>query len=194
MRGTGTATLESKLAQQLAGLAHEPLFHIFMDVRKAYDSMERGCCLEILRGYGMGPKLARILKNYWKRKRIVPKAGKCLCTSLWTGGGVTQGDPISPMIFNIVVDAVVWAVLYVFCILQEAQHGMGWASGYINLVFYADDGRIAGRDHEWVQDGLTVTVSMLCRMGIAANFKKTKVMVCTPGLIWVKWEETAYKR
>ena len=25
-RGTGTATLEAKLAQQLAGLAHEPLF------------------------------------------------------------------------------------------------------------------------------------------------------------------------
>ena len=68
--------MESKLAQQLAGLAHEPLLHIFMDVRKAYDSMERGCFLEILRGYGMGPNLARLLKNHRKWQRTVPKAGK----------------------------------------------------------------------------------------------------------------------
>ena len=30
-----TATLESKLDQQLAGLAHEPLFQVFLDVQKA---------------------------------------------------------------------------------------------------------------------------------------------------------------
>ena len=54
------------------------------------------------------------------------------------------------MIFNIVVDAVVRAVLEVVCIPQEAQHGMGWAAGEINLVLCADDGRIAGRYHGWV--------------------------------------------
>ena len=31
---------------------------------------------------------------------------------------------------------------------QEAQHGMEWAAGERNIVLYADDGRIAGRDHE----------------------------------------------
>ena len=34
-----------------------------------------------------------------------------------TERGVTQSDPASPMIFNIVVDAVVWAVLEELCIL-----------------------------------------------------------------------------
>ena len=41
-RGTGKATLESKLDQQLAGLAHEPPFQVFLDTRKAYDSLDRG--------------------------------------------------------------------------------------------------------------------------------------------------------
>ena len=36
-RVAGTATLESKLAQQLAGISHETLFQVFVDVQKAYD-------------------------------------------------------------------------------------------------------------------------------------------------------------
>ena len=56
--------------------------------------------------------------------------------------------------------------------------------GEINLVFYADDGSRIGKEHEWVQDALAVTVAMICRMGLEANIKKTKPMVCTPRFIW----------
>ena len=38
-RGTGTATLEAKLAQNLAGLAHKLLLQVLLYVQKAYDSM-----------------------------------------------------------------------------------------------------------------------------------------------------------
>ena len=71
-QGTGTATLEAKLSQQLAGLAHEPLFQVFLDICKAYDSMDRGRCLEVLGGYGMGSNMDRLLKSYSERQRIVP--------------------------------------------------------------------------------------------------------------------------
>ena len=60
---------------------------------------------------------------------------------------------------------------------------MGWAAGEIILFFYADDGRILGRDHEWVQDALTGTVAMFLRMRLEMNLRKTKAMVCTPGFI-----------
>ena len=40
-RGAGTATLEANMAQYLAGIVHEPLFQVFLDVRKSYDSMDR---------------------------------------------------------------------------------------------------------------------------------------------------------
>ena len=107
--------------------------------------------------------------------------------------GVTQGDPESPIIFNIVVDAVVWEVLDVVCIPKEAQRAMGWAAEERNLVFYVDDGRIAGRDHEWLQDALTVTVAMFRRMGLEDNLNKTNTVVCTSRFIWGEWVETAYK-
>ena len=46
------------------------------------------------------------------------------------------------MIFNIAVDAMVWALLEEVCSPQEAQHGMGWSAGEIIPVFYAYDRRI----------------------------------------------------
>ena len=69
------------------------------------------------------------------------------------------------MIFNILVDAVVIAVLEIVCGPQEAHYGMGWASGEQNLVLYADGKQIAGRYHIWVKDSLTVTVVMFRRGG-----------------------------
>ena len=44
------------------------------------------------------------------------------------------------------------------CRPQEAQHGLGWAAGEINLIFYANYGTIAGRYPEWVQYALSVMV------------------------------------
>ena len=49
-RGMGTATLEVNLDQQLAVLAHKPLFQVFLDIQKAYDSLYRGRFLEVLLG------------------------------------------------------------------------------------------------------------------------------------------------
>ena len=41
-QGKGVATLEAKLEQQLDEIAHDPLFQLFLDVRKAYDSLDMG--------------------------------------------------------------------------------------------------------------------------------------------------------
>ena len=48
--GTGTATLDAKMLQQLADLREEVLYMIFLDLHKAYDALERSRCLEILEG------------------------------------------------------------------------------------------------------------------------------------------------
>ena len=97
------------------------------------------------------------------------------------------------MIFNIVVDTVVRAVLDVVCVYQEDQHGLGWAVGERNVIFCADDSRIVVRDDKWVQDALPVVVEIFRRVGLDTNLDKSKSMVCTPRYIWGKWGEQAYK-
>jgi hypothetical protein len=56
-RGIGTATIEAKMAQQLAWVEQEPLFQVFVDLRIAYNHLNQAKCLEIMTGYGVGPKL-----------------------------------------------------------------------------------------------------------------------------------------
>ena len=193
-RGTGTETLEENLEQKLAGLAHDPLFKVFLDMRNMYNLIDQGMCMELLRGYGLRPNLARLLARYWRRQKIVPKTGRLLSKAFGTGHGVTQGNPASPMIFNIMVDTVVRAVLVEVCIPQESHFGLGWAAGERNFVLYADDRQIEGREHIWVQDALKVTLAMFQWMGLEINLDKTKSMVCTPGYIWGRLSDTAYKR
>ena len=80
------------------------------------------------------------------------------------------------------------------CGPQGSKNGLGWAAGERKVILYAGDGRIAGRDHKWVQDALSVTVEMLQRMGLETNIKKSKTMVCTTDNIWGKLGEHAYRR
>ena len=48
--GYGTATLEEKLAQKMAVIEHKPLLKLFLGMQKAYDYLDIGWCMEILRG------------------------------------------------------------------------------------------------------------------------------------------------
>ena len=40
-RGAGMATLEANLAQQLASIAHDTLFQVFLDVHNSYSELDR---------------------------------------------------------------------------------------------------------------------------------------------------------
>ena len=81
-RGTGTATLEAKLLQQLVALREEVLYMIFLDLHRAYDALDRSRCLVILEGYGVGPRSCRLLWTYWGRLTVVARAGGTTGTNL----------------------------------------------------------------------------------------------------------------
>jgi hypothetical protein len=64
LQGTGTRIIEAKLAQQLAHLEQKPFFGVFINLRKAFDTMDCGCCLEILAIHRVGPKMLRLIRNF----------------------------------------------------------------------------------------------------------------------------------
>jgi len=70
-RGTGTAGIEAKLSQQLAHLEQAPFNGVFLDLKKAFDSMDRERCLLILEGYGVGPRMIRLIRNFWRNAVVV---------------------------------------------------------------------------------------------------------------------------
>jgi hypothetical protein len=70
-RGTSTAMIEAKLAQQLAWVEQEPLYQVFVDLRKAYNHLNCAKCIEIMTGYGVGPKLLCLQEKFWEQAEIV---------------------------------------------------------------------------------------------------------------------------
>ena len=124
---------------------------------------------------------------------MVTKAGKYYGKMFSTWRGVTQGDPVSLTLFNIIVDAVVRATFQDICGPQEAQHGFRWMEGEHNILFYADYRRIVGQDPIWVQTVLTTMVRIFERVDLQTNLNNTKATICTPGFILGKQVSEAYK-
>ena len=83
------------------------LHAIFLDLHKVYNALDRSRYLDILEGYGVVPRALCLLRRYWGRLQMVAQAGGDYGETFCGERGVTQGDPLLPTIFNVVVDAVV---------------------------------------------------------------------------------------
>ena len=64
-RGTGTASLEASLLQQLTAMREAVLFEVFLDLQKAYVTMDWDRFLESVAAYGVGPRAIQLLQTYW---------------------------------------------------------------------------------------------------------------------------------
>ena len=91
------------------------LHAIFLDLHNSYDSLDSSRCLGILEGYGVVPRSFRLLQQYRTRLKRVAQAGGYYRAPFYGEIGVNQFDPLSPTIFNMLVDAVVchWQFLLV---------------------------------------------------------------------------------
>jgi hypothetical protein len=192
-RGTGTAIIEAKLAQQLALVAQVPFYEVFIDLKKAYDMVDRGRTLTILRQYGVGQGALGLIQAFWDSQQMVARQAGFHGEAFMATRGVTQGDPLSPTIFNIVVDAVVRYRLSLVLDGAESDDGIGRSVAEQLVLFYADDGLVASRNVEWLQMAVDCLSELFTRVGLRTNIAKTKVMICEAGYISGRLSSPSYK-
>ena len=199
-RGCGTAGIEAKLAQQLAYLRQTPLYGIFIDLRKAYDAMDRDRCLEIMKGYGVGPNMLGLIRTFWDEQQLVCRAARRYGEPFQAFRGVTQGGPLSPKIFNIMVDAVVreWISQLLYEDGEEATElsdatAASLEVGLIVALLYADDAYIASTSRDILQDSMDILTDLFDRVGLRTNTEKTKVMTCVNEKIRLRQSEEVYR-
>ena len=56
-------------------MVQKTLYFMFLDLQKAYDTINRELLLEILEGYSAGPNTLDLLRFYWDNQRCVAKSG-----------------------------------------------------------------------------------------------------------------------
>ena len=119
------------------------MYDIFLDLCEAYDALDRDSCLEILAEYFVGPQAIHLLRRYWDRLTMATMAVghyglpfKVFCT-------VTQGEPLSPTIFNLFVDAVLRYWVTVVAATEEAVdpdttviEGFSWDVQGVGRIFF----------------------------------------------------------
>ena len=183
-RGTGTAIMEAKLLAQMRRRTDEPLFLIFLDLKKAYDTLDRDQAMRILEGYGVGRNIRRIIRSIWDGDTMIPRQAGYYGKAFKARRGVRQGDIVSPLIFNIMVDAVVRNWRHV-----QQPHAIDDLA-----LFYADDGMISGTDPDTVQASLDLMTRDFRSIGLKMNAVKTEYMIMAGGKRVVQLSSRAFNR
>ncbi len=75
------------------------------------------------------------------------------------GHGVTQGGPLLAKLFNILVDAVVRERMRLMCeMLDDSDGQLAARVKELFAIFYVNNGYIASRDAEFLQEALDILV------------------------------------
>jgi hypothetical protein len=188
----GTAIMEAKLNQQLAWVDQELLYQIYLDLRRVYDALDRGRCLEILAGYGVGPNLQHMQKQFWDNAKMVCCAGGNYGESFRAYRGVTQGGPLSSLMFNVCVNCAIREWLWQVLGKDAARDRLGEAVRNHMVAIFVDDGLVAARCPEWLQLSFQILVALFECIGLRTNAEITKVMTCLPGKIQVAQTDKVY--
>ena len=94
--------------------------------------------------------------------------------------GVKHVEPLSPTIFNAVVDEVVRHWVTMALAKAEKRGERGDEGRHQAALFYADDGMVVSSDPRWLQLEFDTLVSLSERVGLRTNVGKKSIMVCWP--------------
>ena len=188
--GRGTAEQNFALSETVRwALAQanttDPVFLSFIDISRAYDSCIQAKlwarCVEM----GVHGRFLAALQAMHAGKKAVLDLGGELLGEQDIECGVLQGNPLSPLLFNIYIDGVLREVDAEVARINSARAGRAGvplprehdASAVLASLFYADDGVLMARDQETAQLLLDAVEKALARVGLQLNAKKTKVMI-----------------
>jgi hypothetical protein len=57
----------------LAHIRGTPLYQIFLDLSKAYDTLDRTRTLQLLQRYGMRERILQVLTNFWNSLKVIAR-------------------------------------------------------------------------------------------------------------------------
>ena len=144
------------------------LFLTFLDVRKAFDSVSHESMAKAAERAGVPPPLVIYIQNLYRKASTSLRLGSSLSDPIRVGQGVRQGDPLSPILFNFVID---WA-------LAELDPHLGFDLDGIKLnhLAFADDVVLLSKTQAGLQRQIDLFSSHLAGSGLILNAAKCSSM------------------
>ena len=124
--------------------------------------------------------MKRIICTYWEGLTMVAREGCYYATPFKGSRGVTQGNIISPTIFNILVDVVIRHWEMVMAEEEEVPERFGRAVQNLAVLFYADEGILSSQWPSRIQETLDFLMGIFDRVGMRKYIDKMAGMVCQP--------------
>ena len=146
----------------------EAVHQLFIDFKKAYDSVRREVLYNILNGFRIAMKLVRLMKMCLNEKYRIVRIGKNLSDMFPIRNGL-KGDALSPLIFH-------FALEYAIRRVQVNQDGLK-LNGTHQLLPCADDVNVLGGSVHTVKENAEALVTAGKGIRKEVNADKTKYMI-----------------
>lgn len=143
-----------------------------LDISKAFDSIEHSAIFEALARHGAPDAFLEYLRTSYGNMSTVLQFAGCTRTTAVTRG-VRQGDPMSPMMFNLKMEHT----------LRTLDPGIGYnltLSRRISASCFADDERIYASTKQGLQRNMDRTRESLADAGLEFNPNKMSVLSLKP--------------
>jgi hypothetical protein len=142
---------------------------LFIDFKKAYDSVRKEVLYNILNQFGIPRKLAGLIKMCLNAPYSTVRIGKNQSDKFPIQNGLKQGDALSPLLFT-------FASEYAFSRLQEDREGLK-LHGTHQLLAYACDINIKGENIDIVKKNTDALLGASKEVGLEVYPEKIKYML-----------------
>ncbi|KAH0813902.1 hypothetical protein GEV33_008889 [Tenebrio molitor] len=142
-----------------------------LDLRKAFDSVSHHSIAQALSSFGVPAYLADYVRATFRDASTTVFVAGRVAGSVEVRRGVRQGDPLSPMLFNMVVDELL-------DLLRARGFGAEVAAGErCPGMAFADDFVLLADNRRDLQGALDVSEAFFQRRGMSLNPSKSRVLV-----------------
>ena len=147
------------------------IYFCFTDYAKAFDSVDHHKVWKILQEMEIPDHLTCLLRNLYAGQEGTVRTGHGTTDWFQIGKGVCQGCILSPCLFNLSAEYIMWNAR-----LDEAQAGIKIAGRSINNLRYADDTTLMAEREEELKSLLMKVKEESEKTGLKLNIEKMKIM------------------
>jgi hypothetical protein len=148
------------------------MYCAFIDFSKAYDRVDRKIMWACLRSCGLHGAALQAVMGMYENVRMQVRAGGELAEPFTCEVGVRQGDPLSPLLFGLLIDR-----LESFIVSRCGDAGVGIAERVVRALLYADDVSLPASTPASLQSMLDCLSEFCVANGMYVNMSKSAVVV-----------------